>query len=223
MDTEVNRIETSYAESKLVGFMLKVAVTGSAASGKSIVCNRLGELGFNVINTDRLAREVVTPNSPVFEAIVNHFGSEVLTSQGHLNRERLRKIIIKDAARRHKLEQLIHPEIIERMVSEIERLEKNGEPLVVVEIPLLFESGLEKHFDVVVMVSAEDKRKIQRIMARDHVPRHEAIALLSSQLPDTEKAKRADIVILNDGTIEHLTKKIDRVFEILNQKVSKTA
>ncbi len=202
--------------------MLKVAVTGSAGSGKSIVCNRLGELGISIISTDRLARDVVTPNSPVLTAIVNHFGKKVLTSEGRLNRERLRKIIIKDAVQRNNLERLIHPEIMKRVALEMDKIEKKGVPLVVVEIPLLFESGWEKHFDVVVMVSADDKRKIERIMKRDRVPSDEAKALLCSQLPDAEKVKHSDFVILNDGTIEQLTREIDCVFEILNQKISKT-
>ena len=110
---------------------------------------------------------------------------------------------------------------MKRVASEIDKLEKKGVPLIVVEIPLLFESGLEKDFDVVVMVSADDKRKIERIMMRDHVPSDEAKALLRSQLPDAEKVKYADFVILNDGTIEQLTREIDCIFEILNQKISK--
>ncbi|MBW1697886.1 MAG: dephospho-CoA kinase [Deltaproteobacteria bacterium] len=203
--------------------ILKVAVTGSAGSGKSIVCEHCKQRGLNVISTDWLARRLVAQNSPLLKAIVNHFGNKVIGPDGCLDRRKLRQIITADEKQRDALQQLIHPEIIAQMNAEIDELEKKGKPLVVVEIPLLFEAGLEKHFDMIVVVAADKELKIQRLMQRDHVTRNEAKALVQIQLPDSEKVKHADFIILNNDSIEQLIRETDRFIRSLNQKIFKTA
>jgi dephospho-CoA kinase len=203
--------------------MLKVAVTGNAGSGKSIVCNRFRELGISVISTDRLAREVIGVNSPLLKAIAKRFGKQVLNPDGSLDRRNLRRMILCDDTKRHALEQLIHPEILTRMNRKMAVLEKNGVPVVLVEIPLLFEVGLERHFDIIVLVSAGTNLKIERLMARDRISRDEAKALLRTQSPDANKVKHADFVLINNGSLEQMIKESDRLFERLKQKINKIA
>ena len=203
--------------------MLKVALTGSAGSGKTIVCNRFEKSGINVIDTDRLARDVVTPESPLLTVMIDRFGSKILKPDGSLDRQHLRKIILANESDRIALEQLIHPEVLKRMNAEMAELEHNGADMVLVEVPLLFEAGFEKHFNLVVMVSADDDLKVKRLMARDRVSHDSALALLRAQLPDTEKIHRSDYNLLNNGSKRQFIQEVDRLIEVLKQKITKTA
>lgn len=200
---------------------LKVAVTGSAGSGKTAVCHRLKSLGLQVINTDSLAREVVAPGSRGFGEIVDRFGPKVLQADGSLNRSALRRTITSDAAARRNLETIIHPKIIERMEVEITRAVKDGRTIIVVEVPLLFEAGWNDYFDVIVMVSADDETRIKRLMARDNVSRQEALALLQIQKPDREKNQHSDFIIKNNGSREQLEGEVDRFLKMFYQKYPK--
>lgn len=200
---------------------LKVAVTGGACSGKTSVCNRLKELGAKVISSDVLAREAVSPGSPAYKNIVNYFGKRVLENDGALNRRMLRRIIISDEVARRYLERFVHSEIIHIMELQIAKAENAGSPVVVVEVPLLFELGMEDLFDVVVVVSADYELEVKRLMDRDGVSRDDAKALLNIQMSDKEKVKRAEFVIKNDGSIEHLIRSVDSVYEKFFQKYAK--
>ena len=200
---------------------LKVAVTGSAGSGKTAVCDRLKALGLEVINTDTLAREVVAPGSRGFKEIVNRFGPNVLQADGSLNRSALRRTITSDEKARRSLENIIHPKIIERMEMEMARAVKDGCTIIFVEVPLLFEAGWNDYFDVIVMVSADDETRIQRLMARDNVSRHEARALLQIQKPDHEKIQHSDFIIKNNGSGEQLAGEVDRFLKMFYQKYQK--
>ncbi|MDF1592247.1 MAG: dephospho-CoA kinase [Desulfobacterales bacterium] len=200
---------------------LKVAVTGSAGSGKTAVCDRLRALGLQVINTDSLARDVVAPGSRGFGEIVNRFGPKALQADGNLNRSALRRIITSDVEARRDLENIIHPKIIERMEVEMAKAVTNDCTLIFVEVPLLFEAGWNDYFDVIVMVSADDEIRIQRLMARDSVSRQEARALLQIQKPDLEKIQLTEFIIKNNGTGEQLAGEVDRFLKMFYQKYQK--
>jgi dephospho-CoA kinase len=192
---------------------LKVAVTGSAGSGKSSVCKRLKQLGLRVISSDILAREAVRPKTAAYRQIVAHFGKTVVKSDGTLDREMLRHLIVTDDRNRKILEQFVHPQIINRICSHITAAEKEGVPIIAVEVPLLFELALEKRFDLVLLVIAERATKIERLMARDHTTRDDAEALLNIQMPDKEKVKNSDFVIDNNGSLEQTIKNADIFFD----------
>jgi len=157
--------------------MLKVAVTGCAGSGKTSVCNRFKELGVKVISSDVLAREVVAQDSTAYNKIINYFGKRVLKKDGGLNRRMLRRIIINDNIAKKALESFVHPEIIKLMHSQMIKAEKDGNHVVLVEVPLLFELGMEDRFDVVIAVIADRKLRVKRLMDRDDVSREDAEAL----------------------------------------------
>jgi dephospho-CoA kinase len=197
---------------------LRVAVTGGAGSGKTSVCNHLKSLGLNVISTDRIAREVVSPGSPVLRAIVARFGDAILKPDGTLDRLLLREEIVKDKYKKQILEDIIHPAILKRMHEMVDDARQSQEPIVVVEVPLLFELDLADVFDLVVMVTTSRKRKIERMAKRDGVSRKSAEALLRLQLPDSAKVKQSDIIIKNDGSPEDLKASVQAVYHALIQK-----
>jgi dephospho-CoA kinase len=200
-----------------IKMVLKIAITGGAGSGKTSVCNRFIELGIKVLNSDTLARKAVTTGSPAYEKIVNHFGREVLLSNGTLNRQMLRNIIIKDDNARIALEKITHPEITKLMNQKIAQAEKDGDDIVLVEVPLLFELGMENHFDLVIVVSADHKLRVKRLMDRDDISHDEAKDLINVQMPEEEKVKRTEFVIINDNTKEQLIKSVD----LLHKKIIK--
>lgn len=197
---------------------LKVAVTGGAGSGKTSVCNHLISLGLKVISTDRIAREVVSAGSQVLRAIVAQFGDGVLKADGSLDRPLLREQIVADIDKKQMLEDIIHPAILKRMHEMVDDLQQRHEPIVVVEVPLLFELDLADTFDLVVMVTASRERKIDRMVKRDGVSRESADALLGLQLPDSEKIEQSDIVVKNDGSPEELNESVQALYQALRQK-----
>jgi len=195
--------------------MFKIAVTGGAGSGKSSVCNRLKELGITIISSDALAREAVAPGAAAHEKILNYFGEKVVLSDGKLNRQMLRRIIVNDDTARRSLERFIHPEISKLMQQKMAQAEQNGGRVVAVEVPLLFELGMEKQFDLIVIVSADPKLRVKRLMDRDKVSREDAEELLNVQMPDQEKVKRGGFVLSNNGSTEQLISAVNRLYENL--------
>jgi len=202
---------------------LKVGVTGGAGSGKSAVCERLRALGLMVLNTDLLARIVVAPGSEGFAQIRSCFGARVLLPDGSLNRALLRREITEDRAVRRCLENIIHPKIIERIEAEMATAVVEGCTVVFVEVPLLFEAGWSDYFDAVVMVSADEKIRVARLMARDQTSRSEALSLVRIQMSDREKIQRSDFVIKNEGSPKQLDVAVERFFNRFRQKYQKSA
>ncbi len=201
--------------------VLKVAVTGGAGSGKTTVCNRLKELGVKVISSDALAKEAVAQGSLAHEKIVNYFGKKVLLNDGNLNRQELRSIIINDDVARLALERFIHPEISRLMHLRIAQAEQDGDPVLLVEVPLLFELGMAEQFDVVIVVSADHELRVKRLMDRDNVSRDEAEDLINVQMPQAEKVERAEFVLANDCSKDLLIRSVDILFNNFFQKYLK--
>ena len=199
--------------------ILKVAVTGGAGSGKTSVCNRLKELGVKVISADEMAREAVAPGSTAFKKIVHYFGNTILLSDGTLNRKKLRRMITDDSDVRLAMERFIHHEIAKLILKNVVCAEKEGCPMVVIEVPLLFELGMKDKFDWVVVVSASKERRVKRLMERDQTSRDEAMDLINVQMPDKEKVDRADYVVRNEGSMEKLVESVDILFNNLKNIV----
>lgn len=201
--------------------MIKVAITGSAGSGKTLVCNRFKRLGLDVIFLDALAREVVVPGSVALRKIAGHFGERVLSPNGMLNRKVLRQIMINDAQDRKIIERFIHPRITELMNQQVSEAEKRGETLILVEVPLLFEKKIENQFQVVILVVADQDMKVKRLMDRDNISRRDALGLLNIQMTDDQKLGRADFVITNNGSMDEVFQSVDRIFQRFQAKETK--
>ncbi|MDL1968289.1 MAG: dephospho-CoA kinase [Deltaproteobacteria bacterium] len=201
---------------------IKVAVTGGAGSGKTSVCNILKKMGAQVVFSDVIAKEVVSPGTPAYNNIINFFGKGVLKANGFLNRKMLRSIIVNDDSVRNALEKIVHPEIIKFIQLKMNKAEKDVNSFVFVEIPLLFELYLDDLFDLVIMVSADYELRIERLMCRDKVSRYDAESLFGLQMPEKEKIERAELVIKNNSSIEQLIKSVEILYSKLIRKYEKS-
>jgi dephospho-CoA kinase len=179
--------------------LLRIALTGGIATGKTYVASRLREAGVPVIDADVLAREVVAPGTPGLDAVIQRFGGAILTSEGTLNRARLGEIVFRDESARKDLEAIVHPAVRRRIEKFFEQLSENT-PFAVADIPLLYETGRAKDFDRVIVVAASAETQIARVMARDGLSRETAERRLAAQLPIASKVDKADFVIRTDGT-----------------------
>lgn len=198
--------------------ILRIAVTGSAGSGKSLVCQRFKEIGLVTLDCDVIARHVVEPGEEAFEKIVELFGQKVVRREGTLDRATLRNIIVNDVLLRQKMENILHPQIIKEMVFQIENAEAEDKKAVVVEVPLLFELGMEEQFDVTIAVMAKDMDLIKRISDRDNVTKKDAQKILDLQLSQEDKMTRADHVILNEGKRSELFESVDNLFKKIQKE-----
>lgn len=198
---------------------VKLGITGGIGSGKSFVCNYLIEKGLRVVSADELARNAVSPGTPAYDKIVDYFGKDILLGDGTLDRKKLRGIITRDKEKKQMLEQFVHPEVFLQMDAAFQKSIQQRDPVIAVEVPLLFETRMEVFFDYVLTVSVEPDLRIQRIMARDQIARTEAEALMKIQMPEAEKIKKSDFVIDNNGTISQTRTYIDRFYENFKNKI----
>jgi len=198
--------------------ILKIAVTGSAGSGKSLVCKRFKEIGLITLDCDIIARQVVEQGEPGFKDIIEVFGRDVLLNSGNLDRPKLRNLILNDSGMRNKMEDMLHPRILEQMMLQISTADYRDIKAVVVEVPLLFESGMDKFFDVTIAVMAKDQDLVKRISERDRVKENDAKKMLSLQMPQEEKMAKADHVLFNIGTNGELFESVDNLFSKIQKE-----
>jgi dephospho-CoA kinase len=181
--------------------MLRVALTGGIATGKSHVVRLLRDADVPVVDSDVLAREAVAPGTVGLSAIVDRFGPEILLASGELDRARLGDLVFRDATARRDLEAIVHP-FVRRGIADFFRTLPIDAPLAVADIPLLFETRGERNFDKVIVVACAAATQIERIIARDGLSHGQAERRVAAQLPIDEKVRRADYVIRTDGTFE---------------------
>ncbi|ABO50124.1 dephospho-CoA kinase [Desulforamulus reducens MI-1] len=186
-----------------------IGLTGNIASGKSTVSHLLKELGAKVIDTDRVAREIVLPDTPALKEIVFSFGAGVLNNDGTLNRAKLATIVFDNPAARRKLEAITHPRIEEEINQQIEFFSKdNHASVLVLEVPLLIEVGWHKKVDQVWLVTVDERVQLERLMQRDKLSPEQAKKRIHSQMPQREKMKYANVIIDNSGTPEEVKQKL---------------
>jgi dephospho-CoA kinase len=193
--------------------MILIGLTGGVATGKSTVAKMFKQCGAIVIDADELARAVVRPGKPAWREIARRFGTSVLNSDKTINRQALSQIVFQNRTKLRQLEQIIHPRVAReqaRLTRQAAREDPNA--VVVYDVPLLFEAGIDKRVDKVVVVSADQKSQISRLKKRDELPRAEALRRIRSQMPLSTKRRRADYVL--DGTKEprSLAKSVRRLF-----------
>jgi len=190
---------------------MNIGLTGGIATGKSTVAKLLTERGAKLIDLDKIAREVVEPGQPALHAIAERFGQAVLQPDGSLDRKKLGAVVFSDLEERKALEAITHPAIRAVMKERMTRY-KAEEPdrLVVVDVPLLFESKLESYFEQVMVVYVPRETQLRRLIERDALTPEEAEKRLAAQMDIEEKKRRADILIHNTGTPEDTDRQIDR-------------
>jgi dephospho-CoA kinase len=188
-------------------------LTGGIGSGKSTVARRLRERGLPVLDADQLARDVVAKGTAGLEEIVARFGAEMLDADGSLDRKRLAARVFRDDEERRALNQITHPRVGKLLSDRADELGRRGEPLACYEVPLLFEAGLDAALRPVIVVDAPVATQVERTVARDGGTAEEALARIRAQMPLEEKARRADYVIDNTGTVDALRGRADEVLD----------
>ncbi|MBI3296758.1 MAG: dephospho-CoA kinase [Elusimicrobia bacterium] len=176
---------------------LRVALTGSIGAGKTEALKAFAAAGAETHSADAVAHDLAAPGGPVHRSVVRAFGRGVLAADGSLDRRRLGELVFKDAAARRRLERASHPHI-ERELKR--RAARGRRPVVVVDVPLLFEKGLERRFDLTVCVTAPEPRRLSRVVRRDGLSRAEARRRARAQWPEARKARRADVILFNAGS-----------------------
>jgi len=196
--------------------MLKVGLTGSIATGKSLVSRYLQELGAYNIDYDVLSREIVEPGLPAWQDIVDYFGEDILQPDRKLDRTKLGKIVFDDEAKRKKLESFIHPRVyIEADHQEKAFVESHADAVVVHEVPLLFEVGRDKAMDKTVVVYASEENQLKRLMTRDGMSKEDARSRIRSQMSVEDKRRQANYVIDNNGTMEETKRQVQDLYQKL--------
>jgi dephospho-CoA kinase len=187
---------------------LHLGLTGNIASGKSTVARQLAGFGATVIDADVLARDAVAPGTEGFHAVVELFGDGVVASTGMLDRAQLRARVFADPHARAALNAIVHPAVARLRAEHFDAARARGDRLVISDIPLLFEVGLEHAFDGIILVDAPASTRRQRLVRDRGLPPHEADAMIAAQWDSAPKRKRATWVIDNDGTPEQLTERV---------------
>jgi dephospho-CoA kinase len=197
--------------------VLLVGLTGGIGAGKSTVARLLSERGAIVIDADSIVRELQQPGTDVFRAIVERFGPHVVKADGSLDRERLADIVFRDDDARSALNAIVHPAVYAVMSERIAEL-KDGDQVVVLDIPLLAESGGGEGMDAVVVVEADEDARVARVVAERGLDPQDVRARMAAQASSEQREALADVVIRNDGTAEDLRERVDALWEQLRAR-----
>lgn len=187
---------------------LHIGLTGNIASGKSTVTRQLIDLGATVIDADVLAREAVAPGTDGFDAVVDYFGTSIVLPTGTLDRAALRQRVFRDAQARDALNAIVHPAVARLRQARFAMATSRGDLVVISDIPLLFEVGLEHAFDGVVLVDAPVSIRRDRLIRDRGLSPVDADAMIAAQWPSEQKRSRATWVIDNDGSHEQLQERV---------------
>ena len=195
--------------------MLRVALTGGIATGKSYVLDRFRRHGVPCLDADALAHGVEAPGTEATQAIAARFGADVLAADGSVDRRKLGPIVFADDQARRELEAIVHPAVYRAIAAGLRGFELiGGSPLAIVDVPLLYETGHQSDFDRVIVTACPVDTQIQRLIDRG-LTDAEARQRLAAQAPTDEKAARADFVIRTDGSFEETDRQIDEIVAAL--------
>ena len=188
--------------------MIRVALTGGIASGKTTVSDRFSALGVPVVDADVLSRKAVEANSPGLQQIAERFGNSILQADGTLDRAKLRSIIFGDEKARSDLEAIVHPEVRRLTDNQIRTFEQEAHRYCLVVIPLLVETAQQDRYDHVIVVDVAKEVQLQRLQARDGSTTAEANKILASQANRDERLAIADSIITNNADIESINQQV---------------
>lgn len=188
--------------------MLKIGLTGGIACGKSMVSDYFNELGIPIIDTDVIARQLVEPNQPALTEIIQIFGKDIVDNKNILKRRYLREIVFNSEHKRKQLEAILHPKILMSALTELTSIEQgnktnlNKTPYCIFVIPLLLETKSNYPIDRILVIDCNEQVQIERIMSRDNISHEQSLAIIKSQIEQSERLEQATEVIKNDADIE---------------------
>ena len=196
--------------------MLRVALTGGIATGKSHVRARFAARGVPTVDADRLAREVVEPGRPAWTALRNRFDPALFTPDGALDRRRVAALVFDDAAARAALEAIVHPHVRAAIDEWFERVAtSSAAPFGIADIPLLFETERAAEFDRVIVTACDAATQLARLAQRDRLSPDEGRKRLAAQLPTAVKAARADFVVRTGGSFDDTDRQVESIYRVL--------
>ncbi|MCX7011629.1 MAG: dephospho-CoA kinase [Candidatus Sumerlaeota bacterium] len=191
---------------------ITLGLTGTLGSGKTSAARMMAEMGARVVDADQLAREALEPGRPAYEETVAAFGRGILAPDGRIDRKALGRIVFADPEKRRRLEAIVHPKVR----AEERRLaaEAGENDIVVFDVPLLFETGFDRECDRTCLVLIDEEKRIERL-TKHGWKKEDIEARLRAQLPQAEKARRADFVIDNSGGLEAMRREAARILKEL--------
>ena len=197
--------------------MKMIGLTGGIATGKSIVASVFREMGAIILDADVIARVVVLPHQPAWKDIVEFFGPEVVNEDQSLNRAKIGEIVYNNPDSLKELNSITHPRIMQYYKDELHRIKiEQPDAIVVLEVPLLYETNMDRLCQQVVVVYVDHETQIKRLMKRDNISYADAIKRVEAQMPMDEKVRRADFVIDNRSSMEETKEKATKYYnEIL--------
>ncbi len=191
--------------------MLKLALTGGIATGKSYVLARFASRGVPAIDADVIAREVVQRGTPGWRTVREHFGDSVLQRDGEIDRAKLGQVVFRDAKARRALESIIHPAVYDAIAGWMGRLPLDTR-FALADIPLLYETGHEHEFDSVIVTWCSRETQLERMMARDRLSLDDARRRLAAQLSTNEKARRANYIVRTEGSYAETDAQVEKIY-----------
>ncbi len=195
-----------------------LGLTGGIASGKSTADEFFKKKKIPIIDSDLIAHKIMEIGQNGYKAVVDYFGTDILNDDQTINRRKLGGIVFNDKAKLKKLNELTHPLVHQEIKQQMARYRANQEKLVVIDVPLLFESGFESLCNGVLVISITPELQIERLMKRNAFTKKEAIARINNQMPLSEKEKRATYVVANTGTIDDLEKKLSDLLQEIGRE-----
>ncbi|HEY7898280.1 MAG TPA: dephospho-CoA kinase [Gemmatimonadaceae bacterium] len=197
--------------------MLYVGLTGNIASGKSEAAARFAAHGATIVDADVLAREAVAVGSPAYKRVVERWGTDVIAPGGALDRAALRHAVFADKEQLDELNAIIHPHVNRLRKKMVAEARKRGDSVLIYVVPLLFERRLAAEFDKIVLVDARRELRFERLVKLRGVSEDDAANMIAAQMHAELKKARADFVIENDGSLEHLQSQVDSVWAQLTE------
>ena len=196
---------------------LLAGLTGTMGSGKSTTASMLKKMGAFIIDADAICKDLVLPDRPAWNEIVQTFGKEILqVDEQTIDRGKLAHIIFNDKEKKKQLETILHPRVIAEEMKMAEQIFKDHpEAIVIVEAALLIESGNDQKMDKVIVVACDEEQSIQRAMKRSSLSRDDAISRIQNQMPQAEKIKHADYILRNNGNQDELKLNVQALFSEL--------
>ena len=199
--------------------MIVAGLTGGIATGKSTVAAIFEAAGARLIDADRIARDAVRKGAPAYHDTVAHFGEAVLQGDGEIDRKRLAAVIFNDPAEQQALERIVHPQVKQEITRRLDRIRRETpDALVIVDVPLLFESGMDRGLAAAIVVYVPEQIQLERLMARDALTQPEALARIRAQMPIEKKKSLATLVIDNSGSLERTRDQTLEVYRRLSQQ-----
>jgi len=196
-----------------------VGITGGIACGKTTATEHLQSLGALVLDADVESRAATAPNGAALPAIREKFGDEVFHEDGTLNRQALGRIVFSDIDRRHALEAIIHPMIQHKMISDLQEAERNGEPVVFLSVPLLYETGMDALCDETWVLALDRETQLSRLMERDSMDMESAQRRIDSQMNPEEREAKANVVIRTNRSIEQTRAELSALYRDLKKRI----